>query len=202
MQSSGRGRRRDPVRHRAVLDATVAVLVEYGYDGLTLTEVARRAGVGRPLLYQWWGSKPALVQEALFRPPSTDRPVPSGDGFTADFTALVEDVVALYSRPEIRAGLTGLIVDMIRRPALLEETERRFLGPARARYAAVLEEGRREGMVRDGVDAGQILDTLRGAVWFATMLDPDVDAEALVDRTTEMLLHGIVPRTADRTDRA
>ncbi len=180
-----------------MLDAAVEVLIDRGYDQLTLAEVARRAGVGRPLIYQWWGSKPALVQEALFRPPVTDRPVPSGEGFVADFTALVADVVALYSRPEIRAGLTGLIVDMIRRPGLLEETERRFLAPARRRYAAVLDEGRREGMVREGVDAGQILDTLRGTVWFATMLDPEIDTGALVARTTEMLLHGIVPRPGD-----
>ncbi|NKZ73271.1 TetR family transcriptional regulator [Rhodococcus hoagii] len=32
------------------------MLVEDGYEALTFAAVARRAGVGRPLLYQWWGT--------------------------------------------------------------------------------------------------------------------------------------------------
>lgn len=204
MTSSGRGRPRDPARHRAVLDATLEILVDRGYEQLTLTEVATRAGVGRPLLYQWWGSKGALVQETLFRPRTrATRALPTGSGFEATFTALVTEMVDLHSRPEYRAGLTGLITDMIRDPELLEETEARFIGPARDRYAAVLELGRREGLVRGDVDSTLVLDTLRGAVWFGTMLDPDVDTERLATRLTEMILHGIAPRpTTDRTDPA
>lgn len=200
MTSSSRGRPRDPVRHRAVLDATIAILVDEGYDQLTLTKVAARAGVGRPLLYQWWGSKGALVQEALFRPKAPlVRALPTGSGFEATFTALVAEMVDLHARPEYRAGLTGLIVDMLSDPDLLRETQERFIAPARARYEGVLDMGRREGLVRDDVDATTVLDILRGAAWFGTMLDPDVDTDRLVATLTELVLHGISPRTPTPT---
>jgi AcrR family transcriptional regulator len=49
----------------AILDATAAILVERGYDGLTMEGIAARAGVGKQTIYRWWNSKSAVVAESL-----------------------------------------------------------------------------------------------------------------------------------------
>ena len=49
------------VAHERILDAVQAVLEEKSFRVLTMEEVARRAGVGKPTLYKWWPSKAALV---------------------------------------------------------------------------------------------------------------------------------------------
>lgn len=49
----------------AVLRATADLLVEAGLDGLELTTVAERAGVGKSTLYRRWGTVPALVADLL-----------------------------------------------------------------------------------------------------------------------------------------
>lgn len=49
----------------AVLDAAGDALAENGMDALDLTDVARRAGVGRTTVYRRWGSVPALVADLL-----------------------------------------------------------------------------------------------------------------------------------------
>ena len=49
----------------SVLRATGDVLVESGLQGLELTTVAKRAGVGKSTVYRRWASVPALVTDLV-----------------------------------------------------------------------------------------------------------------------------------------
>ena len=56
----------DPARrsgraHAAILEATRELIVEVGYDGMSIEGIAGRAGVGKQTIYRWWPSKAALV---------------------------------------------------------------------------------------------------------------------------------------------
>lgn len=187
-----RGRPRDPARHRAVLDATAALLIEAGYEALTFAAVARRAEVGRPLLYQWWGSKAALVQEALFRrEPLSASVIPEDAPFVETFTAMVRDMVALQLLPEYRRGMPGLIADMVADPTLQHEAERRFIAPVRARYAAVFDRAIEAGDIRPDVDGALVLDTLRGALTTLTLVRSDWSEDDFVDYLVRLVLDGI-----------
>lgn len=69
--SAGRGRagrtqeERSAATREALLDATVAVLAEEGYAGLTTTKVAARAGVTRGAQVHHFPSRDALVAAAI-----------------------------------------------------------------------------------------------------------------------------------------
>ncbi|RDI16680.1 TetR family transcriptional regulator [Rhodococcus sp. AG1013] len=190
----GRGRPRDRERHRAVLAAATELLIDDGYEALTLAAVARRAGVGRPLLYQWWGSKAALVQEVLFRAePLSARAVPADATFAETFTAMVRDMVALHALPQYRRGLPGLIGDMVADPALQEAAERRFIEPVRARYVEVFRRAIDSGEVRADVDGGAVLDTLRGAVTMLILTRPSWSEADLVEYLVRLVLDGVRP---------
>lgn len=65
--ASRRGRKRDPARNELILDATLAVLAEHGYEGLTIDMVAARAGSARATVYRRWPTKAELVLEAVAR---------------------------------------------------------------------------------------------------------------------------------------
>ncbi|WFR73121.1 TetR/AcrR family transcriptional regulator [Prescottella defluvii] len=188
-----RGRPRDPARHRAVLEATAELLVEGGYEAVTFAAVARRADVGRPLLYQWWGSKAALVQEALFRrEPLSASAIPDDAPFAETFTAMVRDMVALQLLPEYRCGMPGLIADMVADRELQDEAERRFIAPVRARYVEVFDRAIAAGEIRPDVDGGLVLDTLRGALTTLTLVRSDWSESDLVDYLARLVLDGIV----------
>ena len=60
-----RGRRRDPGRDTAILDAAIEVLAESGYDGMTMDMVAARAKAGKATVYRRWSSKAELIVEAV-----------------------------------------------------------------------------------------------------------------------------------------
>lgn len=49
----------------AVLEATQDELVEHGFHGLTMDQVAARAGVGKTTVYRRWGSTAGLVTDLM-----------------------------------------------------------------------------------------------------------------------------------------
>ncbi len=54
-------------REDEILDATLALLLEVGYDRLTMDSVARRAHASKATLYRRWEDKPSLVVDAMVR---------------------------------------------------------------------------------------------------------------------------------------
>jgi len=62
-----RGRPRDGTRDAVIFEATTQLLVEVGYDLLSIEAVAARAGVGKTTIYRRHASKAALVVAAVDR---------------------------------------------------------------------------------------------------------------------------------------
>src|SRR4051794_41874890 len=59
------GRKRDLTRDPEILDATLQILAETGYDGMTIDMVATRAKAGKATVYRRWASKSELVIDAV-----------------------------------------------------------------------------------------------------------------------------------------
>jgi AcrR family transcriptional regulator len=185
-----RGRPRDRERHRATIAATVELLREVGYDRLSIAEVARRAGVGRQLIYQWWGSKALLVQEALFaRDPRAPRHYPGP--FATDIRLLVEEMVEHFGRPEIRKGLPGLTTELAADARLRKVANARFVAPVQARYERVVQAAVDRCEVSPETHAADLMDTLRGAVILHLQLHPHRPRAQLVDHLVELVVHGV-----------
>lgn len=174
-----------------MLAATRAVLAEVGYPGLTYSEVAQRAGVTRQLVYRWWPVKASLVSEALFGygvPPwPTEHPGP----LAADLRRFVQALVDYAARPDVRAGVTGLMADAgpdTPLPGLVEG----LLDPLRASLAALLEAGVRRGEARSGVDVDRTLSTIRGAVTMHLIADR-MESEDVVDHLSRLMAWALGP---------
>lgn len=58
--------RRD--RHDRILHAAIAVFARAGYTGASMDEIARKSGLSKPTLYQYFPSKDALFQAMLAAP--------------------------------------------------------------------------------------------------------------------------------------
>ncbi|MFB8202001.1 TetR/AcrR family transcriptional regulator [Kitasatospora purpeofusca] len=62
--SGGSGRRSEAAR-LAVLNATDDLLVEVGFEGLTIEGIAAAAGVAKQTIYRWWKSKVDILFDNL-----------------------------------------------------------------------------------------------------------------------------------------
>lgn len=58
------GRPRSEEARIAVLHAVDDLLVEQGYEAMTMKGIAERAGVGRQTVYRWWSTKAEILFEA------------------------------------------------------------------------------------------------------------------------------------------
>lgn len=54
-------------RRRQVLDATLALIAEHGYAGVSMEAIARAVGVAKPVVYDLFGNLGALLTELLER---------------------------------------------------------------------------------------------------------------------------------------
>ena len=57
--------RRSERAHTAILEATRDLIVEVGYDSMSIEGIAARAGVGKQTIYRWWPSKAAVLLDAF-----------------------------------------------------------------------------------------------------------------------------------------
>ncbi|WP_238429586.1 TetR/AcrR family transcriptional regulator [Frankia nepalensis] len=186
-EQAGPGRPRDTRRHAAVLAATRDLLARGGYTALTFSDVAERAGVTRQLVHRWWPDRPALVAEALFTAPAAaDWPTAYEGPLAADLRRLLSAMVDYACRPEVRAGVLGLMADAVP-SAELTNLEDGLLGPLRRSLGALVDAAVARGEARDEIDVGLTLNTLRGAVLMHLIADL-TPPEVIVDHLTSLTL--------------
>ena len=184
------GRPLDEQVHRAIIVATLSLLAEQGYPGLTMEGIARRAGVGKPAIYRRWKHKALLVFDAVF---GQIRPTvaPSTGSLEADLTAFVAQVVGSFEHPVAVEAIAGLIVEFKTDAELHQRVLQQWLEPVAVVFDQILKEGLECGEVKPDVDPRMALDSVAGMIFFRMLmirqtLDPD-QQRALV----RMLLSGI-----------
>jgi len=104
------GRPRDLELEKRLLAATWALLVERGYESLTMSEVASAAKAHRSDVYRRWSSKSQLVSDTLAEhlPPIMANDTGS---LRSDLSAIVDDLALAWSSPWIN-GLVGWLADL------------------------------------------------------------------------------------------
>lgn len=104
-------RRRSEKSRVAIVAATRELLLERGFDGLSIEAVAARAGVGKQTIYRWWPSRPALVADVLLEDaPQLLAPVPHTDDLIGDLVAWADRLAAALTTERGHAMLRILTV--------------------------------------------------------------------------------------------
>jgi AcrR family transcriptional regulator len=145
-----RGRPRSAQAERAIIDAVLEEAIESGIDGLSIEQVAIRAGVAKATIYRRWPNKEALVLDALG---TVDEPVPTLPG-----TSVRDDLVVLVDgiRRRGKQNLAGRLY-----PCMMSAGERH--PEIAAKYKKLVVERRRELIrqtLRRGVATGELRDDL------------------------------------------
>ncbi|WP_182359881.1 TetR/AcrR family transcriptional regulator [Tomitella gaofuii] len=183
------GPQRNPEIDASVLKATRELLVERGYQAVSIDAIASRAGVGRPTVYRRWRSKAHIVHDAIY--PSIE-PTPLAEGTLEDrLTALVTGAFALFGMPHARAGVPGLMSETRSDPELRAKLVTEQLEPVRLAVAQLIAEGVAAGQVRADADADTVVDVLAGAAIFALGVRNADDAPVLAARVSELIIRGI-----------
>jgi AcrR family transcriptional regulator len=139
------GRQRSEAADEAILDATVAVLAEQGYAGLTVAAVIERSGVSSATLYRRYATKAELVTAAI----TTLLPLPvdiDTGSFETDLSAFIRHVAQSIERRNERA-VQALRIEKERDPDLHAYLREHFLTPRLANLKAILTRAKRRGEI-------------------------------------------------------
>ena len=162
-------RHADARRRAAVLEVTVAVLEEVGYQRLRSETVAARAGVGPMLLRRWWASRALLVAEALQHRDPPAEVLPTGD-LRDDVRGMVMRTASFLADPVVADALTGLMSDAVRDPVAADRLAA-LLAPRRATDTSVLLSAVGRGDLPRDVDVSLLLDVVFGTLLFRRVRD-------------------------------
>jgi AcrR family transcriptional regulator len=186
-ESRSAGRPRDRSIDERVFTVTRELLVEVGWDELSMRQIATRAGVGRSSINRRWPSKSELVFHAILG--DTPDLAPFED---ADRQGWVDWVVRgsrqLFARPEVRAAVPGLLLAMAENDEMRSRLWAEFSGPAVALFAAA--------GVGDPADAQRdaraVIAMAAGAALFLSTIAIEDDDAALHARISKMLAEAVL----------
>lgn len=156
------GRPRDASRDTDILDATIAVLAEQGYDGMTIDLVAARAGAGKATVYRRWPSKADLVIDAVAAMKKRDL----DPDHLPDTGTLRGDLVALIRTPspadsEQKMHVMGGILSLVsREPELARTAYDAILQPRISANRILLTRARDRGETRPDIDVDALAELL------------------------------------------
>ncbi len=159
-----RGRPRDAHRHAAILEAARELIVEVGYTRVTIDAIAKRAGASRTTLYEWWGHRAPLVEEALFSNYEAWR-LPDTGCFEHDLERLVSEIVREMTRPEVMRAFPALTVELQANPELKASAITLYGKPMTRRWEAVFRRAVERGELTFEADAEAAMHLVLGAVW-------------------------------------
>ncbi|GAA2438208.1 TetR/AcrR family transcriptional regulator [Streptomyces glaucus] len=191
------GRPRSAAADAAILAATRAALVELGWSGLTLSDVAARAGVAKTTLYRRWAGKNELVVDAVAELFDELR-LPDRGSLAADIEGVVLQFAAILARPEAGSGLMGVVAESTRDDALRERIrasivrrQKRLVlaGRARAEQRGELPPQADPEAAARTVDL--IFDMVAGAVVHRALVSAEPADEAWARDFTRVLLRGL-----------
>ena len=147
------GRPRDATRDAVILDAALEVLGETGYDGMTMDQVAARAGAGKATLYRRWPSKADLVVAAVARiggEPSLED-LPDTGTLRGDLRALIRPQTKAESS-RLLALVGGLASLLSADPALADAASTALVAPFVASQRLLMQRARDRGEIGADVD--------------------------------------------------
>jgi AcrR family transcriptional regulator len=186
-------RRRSEKSRMAIVTATRELLLERGFDGLTIEAVAARAGVGKQTIYRWWPSRPALVADVMLE--DADKILASmdhTDDLTADLVGWVHKLAATLTSAHGSAMLRILTV------AGMEHEDTR--AKLRAGFSKPLHDSVRTRLLAEGIDdatAESAADAIVGGVVYPIQSDAQRYSRRRAELTTRLIV-GALSRQATR----
>jgi len=165
-----------------VLQATVALLLERGYGGATVDEVARRSGVAKTTIYRHWPTWTELLRDACSRI-GTPLDKPQTGVVKKDVTAILKNLASLLRSAPWATVLPSIIDAAERDPdmaAMYSELQRG--------YSAVLQDVLSEAVSAGQLPANSDVSTLTAALigplfyrrWFSREPVSDAFAEQII----------------------
>ena len=161
---------RAEARELAILDAALELVMEVGYDRLSMDALAERACAGKATIYRHWSGKAEVVAEAVRRRqcPQFVPPIDTGSlrGVLLASLERINDSVAA----EDAALMIGVMSAMRSDPVLADLMRTQVVDAKRANFEDIIEQAVRRGELPSGSGAADLIHEVMPAMVFTRLV--------------------------------
>jgi AcrR family transcriptional regulator len=184
------GRPRSVQSHQAMLQATLELLAEFGFDAMSIDAIAARAGVGKTTIYRRYSGKEELVADAI-ESIRQDVVIPDTGNLWSDIDALIENAAQITLTPLGRQTVAMIISSASSNSQFAQIYWDKYLQPRRKAFAIVLERAKARTEIQEDLDPGLVFDTMSAIMLYALIFPPIAESWAVyVRRTLRILFKG------------
>lgn len=185
------GRPRSAQSHQAMLQATLALLAEVGFEAMSIEAIAARAGVGKTTIYRRYSSKAELVADAI-ESIREEVLIPNTGSLWGDMDALIQNAAQISLNPLGRQTVAMIISSAASNAEFAQIYWTKYLHPRREAFAVVVERAKARREVKPNVDPSLIFDTMSGIMLHALIFQPESESwEAYIRRALELMLGSV-----------
>ena len=207
------GRPKDPAKRAAILRAAQSMFLEHGFEGVSMDQIAARAGVSKLTVYSHFGDKNTLFAATVADycerqvPLELFTPAP-GTPLRPRLLGIARALHALMVSPEAVAGFRLMCTPAPLDPALSNMFWRAGPGRLQMEFAALLTRRRAAGELEiddPACAAAQFFALLRGELHPRLILGCDdvagFDVEAHLEASVDLFLRACRPAAAGQPSR-
>ena len=185
-----RGRPRNVEAQKSILSASYELLLENGFQAVTVDKIAERAQVSKATIYKWWPNKAAVVMDGFLHAATARLPVPdTGSAFNDILIHATNLTGFLISREG--TIITELLGEGQFDSGLAEAYRARFFRPRRLEARSLLEKGVQRGELKKNLDIGICIDLIYGPIFYRLLVTGETLDETYVQHLVINAFEGI-----------
>jgi AcrR family transcriptional regulator len=165
------GRPRSIKSHQAMLQATLELLAEAGFDAMSIDAIAARAGVGKTTIYRRYASKEELVADAI-ESVREEVVIPDTGNLQGDLDALIQNAAQITLNPLGRQTVAMIISSASSNTQFAQIYWIKYLQPRRKTFAIVLERAKARNEIPTDLDSDLVFDTMSAIMLYALIFQP------------------------------
>jgi AcrR family transcriptional regulator len=165
------GRPRSTRSHQAMLQATLELLGEVGFDGMSIDGIAARAKVGKTTIYRRYQSKEELVADAI-ESIREEIAIPDTGSLWGDIDVLIENAAKITLSPLGRQTVAMIISSASSNHEFARIYWTKYLQPRQQAFAVIIERAKARNEVQVDLDANLVFDAMSGIMLYAQIFQP------------------------------
>jgi AcrR family transcriptional regulator len=186
-----RGRPRSEEADRAILAAAADLLAERGLAGMSIEEVASRAGVGKATVYRRWPSRGTLALDAFLAEFQSQLPLPDTGSLHDDLLAALRNWIRSVTRTSAGPALAGLVAEAQLDPGLATAWRERVFDRLRAQQRIMLDRAVARGEISAKTDYDVALDLMYGAAYHRLLNGHRPLTDQFARRVVDLIIAGL-----------
>ncbi|ACK71669.1 transcriptional regulator, TetR family [Gloeothece citriformis PCC 7424] len=165
------GRPRSQISHQAILQATLELLAEVGFEGMSIEAIASRAKVGKTTIYRRYSSKEELAADAI-ESLRQEVIIPDTGNFSSDLEEIIKNAAQITLTPLGRQTVAMIISSASSNSQFAQIYWKKYLHPRREAFAIVIKRAKDRNEIQGDLNPNLVFDIISGIMLYTLIFEP------------------------------